>query len=473
MSIKYFTRRSINRICDNIQPSPSLDPFAAKVATKVRKEQIKDQLVNIKMIQTDEAVEKMQSYINKRDGCAFIKDSVAVGLRDAEAMTSTIAQLSQSAFKAVDQGGSLGGVVNTMISVLTTVQDRADQNVTVHFDASYAPEENFDLREIVDMRAHFVGTYVSDLIKPNGMEIGVMAEFEGDGVSPDIREKRVRALTDYHAPVIQPGRWNKINARLNEKSPSSNSVFTLRLHLNNQLMYSHGITIQNIILMIINHSDEIANQISIVPSTYAEGIIDIMPGQARMGPNWEKDLAESLFLEVVKKSLTEILISGLYSVNSMQIMREDIQEQIQSYKPANSYYVGELGREKWLADNNLKYTWDQVEYNTWLTDNSRENDIKLGEINGFTCILSFEDEKLPKPTENELTELFIKYYCGTLENLWMLTLDVVKMRIKCIDTRLVIKLLEYCGIEIVKIVKHSILEVDAYIYVRSIPNSPT
>jgi hypothetical protein len=500
-----LTRRIINTVCDALIQTPGIDVYACKVSTNNRRELIRDQLIGSKMVQKRSDIQRLIEYILSREACSFIKDDVNIGLRVAEAMSTNLARLSMDAFKDVGRNTAetaLEDVVAQIKSVVNCVQDRNDQKVTVHFDPSYAPEGNFTLREVIDMRALFVRTYFHDLIKPGGDIVGVMDNFDGDGVSDEINNKRNEARRQLHAPRIEPGIWNLMNARINaassrkSKKVSSNSIYTLRLHLDKQLMYARGVSMQHLVKILTEHAGDKANDISIVASSFDDAIIDVMHGNIELGANTEKGLAENMFLGVVAESLKVLMVAGIDKIKAMHPVRVDIQSMITKYELANEYRVAELGREAWINNNNLELTWDQVEYSMWLTKRTIKSDILLGEVGELSCV-SIADKYineniiinrgLRRPTEAQLTKLFIEQFSYLIveedseqyeeqvpmKQLWVLTLDVIAMKIKAVDLKLIERILDYCGLNVVNTVKHQSLSLIGYIYVSSVANPKT
>lgn len=188
------SRGTIQQIVSRITDIVALTPYASKIATAHFKDRIVSQLERSLIRERAEVIDAVSNIINKREALAFIVEMMRVGSMAAEACSAKLAQLSQSAFKSTSQEVNLTEVVNKICAILCTIQDRSDQKVITHFDWSYAPEGNYSLRDIIDMRAIFVTTYISDFIE--NITIGVMEPYDDDQVRKKVRAARARLVDE-------------------------------------------------------------------------------------------------------------------------------------------------------------------------------------------------------------------------------------------------------------------------------------
>jgi hypothetical protein len=473
-----LTRVAINTICDSIQPVPSLDPVASHYSSINVVERFRDQLTKVEMIQKPETIASLVNYINKRQGLAFIKDDTNVGLPASEEGSASIAQASQSLFKATGHDVSLTTVVNQMSSVLSTVTDRSDQKVTVHFDPFYAPNrKNYSLKEIVDMRALFPYTTLQDIIIPDGVKTGIIGNFEGDGLNADMKRIKEEYINEFFAPVMEPKPWNKVYTIRNGKI----GIICMRIRLDSQLMYSRNITMSQVINGLSGKTEGMS--VSICASSMQEGIVDVLSKYtSKLTTN---DIPHILAgMDRMKRNFGAIGLSGLPKVQSMSLSRVDILKLFVSYGKAEQYHVSNLGMKLWLAKSDLKdLTWKNIENKVYLVSEDEKNEegfYELGYI-GDDLVCVYSTNNLPdyeKPTEDELTDLYVQYYCinrnpleeADFNELWVINLDALSMKINCVDMQLVDDLLDFCGIDVIGHEKSRTSELIEYIYVKSKTN---
>lgn len=469
-------RSEINRICDAVLPIPSLDKTASEVHTSVVRERIRDQLIGISLIPTEEAIGMLISYIVNRQTLAFVKDDTNVGLPASEAASAGIAQASMSAFKATSYDMSLATIVNQMNSVFSTVIDRSDQKVITHFDPAYAKNKrNYTLREVADMRSIFVRTTLEDLVLPDKTIIGVFEDYDGDGSTPAAREavRRIKRnfQQDSACSYIEPGRWNRVRAM----KPDGIGIICMRLHIDAQLAYSRGISMNMIISKISDLMIDL--NCSIVASGMQEGIIDILSRE--IGGNSLRILSE---LERVRTLFSTVQLSGLDTVNSMTLERIDLIDLITSYNRASEYHVAQLGMTRWLIANQRDgiLSWRDLEEDSYLVTEEELQSLDpsllllLGSIGEEVCIF-FPGYGGRRASSDELTQLYIAYYCQdiraeSIDNLWVLRLDVISMKVNCIDLELILSILDYCGIATLSIELSRTSQLVEYLYIESEEN---
>ena len=472
-TVEALTRRNINLICDAVLPIPSPDNTASHVYTKVMRERIRNQLVDIELMNHPDAIQMLIAYMVKRQRQAFVKDGTNVGLPASEGASASIAQVSMSAFKATSHDVSLATIVDKLSSSLSTVVDRNDQKVIVHFDPEWAPDgRNYSLREVADMRAIFVRTTLLNLINSDKTVIGVLEDFKGDGLTPSMIETKNNFREDSFCAYLEPGRWNRIRAL----KKGGTGIVCMRLYIESQLAYSRGVTMPAIIDSITNIAGEL--DCSVTGSSLQDGVVDILARD--MGPNL---LSTVSMLEKMKSSFASIKMSGMSDVSSLALERVDLIEEgkiFTSSKRAVHYRIAELGMAHWIQNTykgDADLSWRDLEEESYLVppDDVQflEHDVPIiGHFDDGTACIYYPDFGGEHAQSEELTGLYINYYLGligaeTLDTLWVLSLDVINIKVKCVSLELIEQLLNYSGLTVLQRERSRTSELIEYLYVSS------
>lgn len=470
--VKPLTRRTINKICDAVLPVPSLDRLASEVATNVVRERIRNQLVKIELDQRDESVEMLTGYMLNRQRQAFVKDDTNLGLPTSEATSSGVGQTAMSSFKATSSDISLTTIVGQMSSSLSTVIDRSDQKVFVHFNPQYATGGiNYSLREVADMRGLFVRTTLGDVLFKDRTTIGVIAPFEGDGLDDAMNKIKKKFQAEAQYPALEPGKKNRARAL----KADGTGIVCMRLYIDSQLAYSRGISMHAIVRSVTEVVSDI--NCSVMGSSLQDGIVDIL----------SRDVSDNLLhtvasLERIKSIFPATDLAGISSVDSMALERVNIPGLIVQYSRASPYFVAQLGMGLFIVDNRLQgTTWLDLENECYLVSKSELRTLQQGTYTSLGWIGTTECIYMPdyggqRASSDDLTELYIAYYCNVvnvpnLNDVWVLRLNIIVMKAKCVEIDLIRDILDYCGIEVLREeVSRTSPDIVEYIYVYSAVN---
>ena len=433
---KALDRRVINRICDPITVSlpNGIGHKARKVAQNNIIEFLRDQMVSLSLrfYATPGNIQLLAETVTKKMEAAKIKEACTVGLRDAEALTAEIAQLSMSAFKSTNQAETTLMAAIKLMETLTRVgKTRPDQKVFIHYSPDYAPEGNFSIVEVADMRSIFLSTSIYDLLmkytpnyehyeeRRNGYVIGTMVdilevpidteELEGKLTSKNkasrkeakealaearihnlrrqnVIEGREELISEWNFPAIPSMKWNSIGAVLDKEKISHNSRLMIRLYLNPQLMYSRKISMQAVVKKLKKSTGKV--KCCIMTSSFSDGIIDIFPGYISNEEVLSKDEAEKVFLgTTLIEALAKDTVGGIGGVLSMHVIRKDLTEYVSvktreilgTSKVINAlspYRVSEIGRREFMRrrkillpsdEDTSDLEWDYVDKHAVLT----------------------------------------------------------------------------------------------------------
>jgi hypothetical protein len=446
----YLSRRQINLICDSIAEKKNMDGFSSYFTNRNIKEQIKSQLIEINVNLSDNSIEMLKGFISKRIFLSNIHDDELIGNRSAEANSASISDLSMDAFKATEKNITLPSIVAQMSSIMATTKNRNDQRVIVHFDRDYATEmNNFNLREVSDMRYLFASTKIKDLVREQ--TIGVLTDFDQDRVSKNNRAIKKELIDKYSAPIIEHGIWNIIDAISNSKTLAKKSILCIRLEFNITEMYKRSIGLPEIAEFIGKSINSQLKTCEIIPSSFKEGIIDILPGSIS---GYDE---QAIYIHKTIIQSLDAVISGIPQVKEANVEKINLFSLLLSSNYAQEYYVAELGRKKIAPE----ISWDKIEYESIIVkkdDKSFDDDsIILGEVYRDETIMKiiypasyYNTSNIDKPTEREMTEVYINKYTSNkgMKNLWVLTLDYIKMRLNCVDIDLIKNLINFSGLDI-------------------------
>lgn len=483
IEVAKLSRSQIDLICDAVLPVVSVDAYTSAVQTSILRERIRDQLVEVELYQSEEAFEMLTAYMVNRMRMASIIDEKNIGLIVAEALSAGVAQASMNAFKATTQDVPLTVTVNQLSSCLSTVNDRSDQKVTMHCDPAWALNgHNWTLREYADLRSVFVHITLEDVAPPGKVIIGVLKDYEGDGLTDAMRRAKTSFREDSLCPWLEPGRWNKVRAL----KPDGYGVVCMRLYLDSQLAYSHGISMNKILQELINLSGEL--NCSVTGSSLQTGIVDILSRDTGRGSNLLSILS---IMERIRLSFGNVDLSGLRSVKSMALERVDLPGLITSSKPANEYRVSQLGIQRLLdANSRLDLTWRDLEDESYVITTAELNSLPetaliIGSLDDDTHVI-YSPQYSTSPGQHggirahpdDLTSLYVRYYLqslptqvASLADLWVLRLDVVMLKRNCIDLSMIAYMLDFCGVFAVAWERAHTSDLIEYIYVDS-PTDP-
>lgn len=484
VAVTRLTRSQINRICDAVPPVKSVDAYASAVQTSILRERMRDQLIEVELNQSEEAMEMLTAYMVNRTRMATIIDEKNIGLIVAEALSAGVAQASMNAFKATTQDVPLTVTVNQLSSCLSTVNDRSDQKVTMHCDSAWAQNRrNWTLREYADLRAVFVHTTLEDVSPPDKVLIGVLKDYEGDGLTDAMRRAKASFREDSLCPWLEPGRWNRVRAL----KPDGYGVVCMRLYLDSQLAYSRGISMNMILQALVRLTGEL--NCSVTGSGLQDGIVDILSRDT--GRN---NLLYILsVMERIRLSFRSVDLSGIPSVNSMALERVDLPGLISSSKPASEYRVAQLGMQR-LLDANARgqlaapggysrpdLTWRDLEDESYIVttaelDSLAETPLVIGSLDDDAHVIYSPSYSGEHVHPDDLTTLYIWYYLqstqvASLANLWVLRLDVITLKRNSIDLAMIAHMLDFCGVFAVAWEQSHTSDLIEYVYVDS-PSDP-
>lgn len=557
----------------------ALDTISRFMATNVYRERLRKQLIGKKMRDDEESILLLIAFINKRQVLAQIKDYTFIGLQSSEAISKEIAQASQDAFKATTVRVVISTIVNSLKAITSTVKDRKDQKVTVHFDQEYSSFGNFTISEVVAMRSIFVETTISQILKSEP-QIGILSEFEGDGVQNDIQELRHNAMSRYVVPIIPHGIWNRLVTGTSSGYNFQRAILIMRFHFDTDTMYARNLSMLNIIdiFKTIINGPASTYRMALAASSMRDGIIDVCINVANdpLMSTFQTELLtlDSIIKDLVKTSHT----GGISKVLDMNVVQTDMIKLFTVNRPA-SYTLAELGKREWLAFNDLNEVsesliklvptdsidtegyvyiaavdtnWhcmlvpdntDEIEYNEpnddeltnafitfymeilalnlgqvvrpightdaqmgkmkWIDDNSiltpdisshviivPESELdtlssyaiigRISEDNDQLCVFLYDNTSLleyPSPTKKELRNAYEDYYFEygykevSVENVWVIELNIISMKLSCVDYKTQIKrIFEYCGITPASEELHELVDLPCYIYVVSEEN---
>lgn len=457
-----ISRSVVNRICSSILPIPALDPFSSEAATRTFRERLRKQLTGKKLVETEENILELIEFVNRRQIIASVKDYTYIGQQSAGSMYGSIAQSSQDAFKAVgDKKKVISSVVGSMTAAVSTVKDRHDQKVIVHFDQNYSKFANFSLEEAVAMRSIFVSSVVGDLIKKEE-EIGVMKEFEGDGVSKQLRKLRNLSKERYAIQDFEPESRNKTAAKIKSGDNFKKSILTMRFFFDHAELYSRSLTMMDVIDAFKNVSGKY--DMSICASSISKGIVDICVQSEDPEENSRVD-EENVALDRIKDDVLKSHIGGIQGVNHLAVNVENLTNMYSVSRP-HKYTLADLGKKRWMEENDIEDQSMEI-YIRKLDDGVEEGDYIIGNL----YYVPF-DNQFDIPSDDEITEGLANYYINELgfkdiENVWVIELRVFKMKALCIDYESQIeRLFNYCGLDI-HMEYHELMDLPYYVYTYS------
>jgi hypothetical protein len=459
--------------------------YASAVATHMVKEGIRKQLAGKMVKQTPNILNKLRDYIVRNELRAKIKDDVYVGLRAPEALVVFISQLTLDAFKAVGDDKEAANIIDVLQDIFQTALNHKRPYITVHFNLEYATKTgySFTYREAYDTRARFMYTSVADYLVNDGYAVGVLAEYEGDEVPKPIRRLRRQLIEEYHMQVFQPGRWLYLYNALQPDNGVSGCVYMARLVFNKQIMYRQGVVMDDLVAVLRQSLRDIKANPIILASGFSDATIDIFPAGIISNPR-KPELYNGKSLEVskeavllgssVRNNLTEIRVSGIpypvptknacprvtgVRVNVVQFSNlytlRKVVNVVTDANQLSSYYIEELGRELWAADQQLSHlSWRDLEYNCYL-------------VNDEVVYSEVELPDSPRATEEDLTVFFREYFLAgqQLADLWVAELKVPTMVVEGVDVSYLTRYFEYAGLIIHRQpFKHGFLDKIGYIY---------
>lgn len=473
-----ISRLEINLICDSIDPIPALDELSSSMATKVFKERLRKQLTGKMWKGGRQAMDAILAYVSKRSNLSRIPDYTFVGLQSSEALSKEIAQASQDAFKVVVKTMVISAMVDSMKNITETVRDRKDPKCIVHFDKSYSKMGNFTLQEAIAMRSVFVSTTMQQLYKGGGPVTGILEEFNGDGVSPDLRKLRQKCSERYSTRVLPHGVWNKLAVALPSGRQFSTCVLVLRFYLDSAAMYARNIGMHDAVRAFTETLKPFRAdyKFSFAASSLEDAIIDVCVG-APDGINTYSDEymnkfdAELLALDkIAKPNIGGYTTGGLQGVVDMTINRVDLTRFLDAQKP-HEHVLASHGRDMWAKDNDIRD--EDVDSHIVVVDPHQADGYKTIYADGSDAYIYSPEGGGDKPDSDGLDSAYIRYFLEgfndvNLDTLWLLTLDIVAMRRVCITWDDEIKpMLAYCGIHVLKVFNHELVDLPYYIYVYS------
>lgn len=396
MQISTLSRWNINKICDSVPKCTSLDMgISSSVATYMIQYNIRKQLTGKKMKATDAGIQKLADFIIMSELRAKVVDDTYVGLWAPEALVLFLSQLTLDAFKAIGEEKEAANVINILQGIWQTTINHSRPYTTVHFNLDYSsvPGYSFTYREAYDTRAHFVYTSLKEYLLKDGYIFGVMAEYSGDAVPPNIRELRNYVVDRYATTLISPGRWthfyNACTAKSSTKSISATStcVHMVRLKFDKQIMYKQGITMEILIGILKTCLSGKSITPTIIASGFTEAIIDIYPTGIITDPENLKDTEVGyselnkervLLYSSIRNNLEEIRVSGIpYKVpsknSSPRVLALKVKtvkysilytllkvstESVENLKTLSTTIIEELGRQIWLEELELPANTD-------------------------------------------------------------------------------------------------------------------
>lgn len=477
-ALKPISRVDIDTICNSVDLVPALDSHSSAMATKVFRERLRKQLTGKKWKGGEQALNAMIAYVTKRHNLACIPDYTFVGLQSSEALSKEIAQASQDAFKVVVKVMVISALVDSMKSITETVKDRKDPKCIVHFDKGYSKLGNFTLQEAIAMRSVFVSTTISQLFKSPPL-IGILEEFEGDGVVPELRQLRSKCMERYSTRLLPHGVWNKLAASIPSGEGFSTSVLIMRCVFDPAAMYARNVGMYSLTNAITDILSQFANdhKFCLAPSSLKDGIIDICVTGPRGREVYTDEFmtkfdAESLVLDkIVEPSISFHTTGGIRGIVDMVVNRVDLTRLLTTKQP-HRYFVAECGRKLWADANDLPLTNLDDYVAAVQAEEVFDTDILLYSDGVVSYV--YEDREIPEyPTSDELDNAYINYFMSlhdgvTLESLWLIELDLVAMRRMGVTWEDEMRpMLEHCGIRILEVFNHELVDLPYYIYVDS------
>jgi len=487
-----ITRRTIDIVCSRIPTPPSVDGVSGNFARENIVSGIRKQMVSFSgtFKQSPKRIDALCNFIVGREEASWVLDDDHWGLHGAEAMTVGLGTALQKLFSSVNTKNNKAlATVASLDSVLHMVMNRNDQTITTHFLPAYFPEGNPTRQEVIGIRPRFVSVTIDDLLfrradnNDTGYILGVMEPFEGDGVSPQLRELRRIQVEANYAPVIPARPWNRIGVRTAAGRYMTGSIQMIRLFFDTDRMYSLKITMSKLVNSINAAINNKNKTVYLLGSSGTDGIIDIYPG-ALANTIPEIEVAEQGFLGVTMMSnFPTTQISGVSGVTEMSAVAVELDAMIKTSR-AHEYYVADAGRKLLLEAIETNYgivlDWSDLETKSVLLssiDQVQPTDIQLGLIEDkFLVVRPPSVSAGSGVSEAQLTSFYIQQVAGGrgLEDLWVCQLDVVLISYHSIDASLIHRMLEYCGLDIVHEAYHeTLVDVIDKIYVRSVEDPKT
>jgi hypothetical protein len=474
-----LSRSAINTICDAVLPLPAFNEESSEMATKVFRERLRKQLIGKKLVNAEAGMSALIDYVTRRQSISTIKDYTRVGLQSSEAISRVLAQSSQDAFKVVgDKKKVIASIVDTMRAVTSTVKDRKDQKVTIHFDQSYSKYGNFTLDEVVAMRSVFIQTNLKKLMLKRP-KVGILEEFKGDKVSKSLRKLRQATVDVYKAEYIEPGTWNKLVIKTPKGINFSQSVLIMRFYFDHEMMYARNVSMLDIIKQFKGIIDAEDYNISLAASSMRDGIVDVC---VNVGSSDSLSLVdhENLTLDsYIKEHISAAVIGGIPKVNDMRVHQVDLLKMFDSPKKPHIYTLAELGKKYLIEALEIEDEKDISEFESkiFVSEERVKGSTFLIKVDG---IRYYYNPKLyggyKRPTDQQLANVFAQYYCklvfgdegGDVDNLWVFELKVFSLKAYCIDyDPYISRILKYCELEHVKVEDHELMNLPYYIYVHS------
>ena len=276
-------------ITDIVSALPRVLSPIQEVSEKARFEiieRLKDQLSEIKI--TPLGIPDLKEAINYRFERARVEPGEAVGLTVAEALSA----LTQAALNAFHQSGARFNIstgIEMLQDLLSARLERKHESCNIHFN-----DKDMNFEQVFAKKVDFVSITVGDLISDYIID------------NPENFE-------DYW--------WVSLYPSLTGKSlPKSSAI--IRLELNKNRMYSHEVTMEDIVNAIESYN--LPEMVKVVPGPFETGLIFVYPDEniaseplRHLKIPTSDNVSQTFLNEILLPQLPKMQIKGISGIKSI------------------------------------------------------------------------------------------------------------------------------------------------------------
>ena len=204
-------------------------------ASRIARDQIiaenRKQLRRIKLVPSERAIKMIIYKMIRRFEITRGEHGSPVGINIAVALASVATQMTLDAHKVAGTGKGAGSL-SSLTSLFYATQNRSDPSMVIHFSTPVSKSD------VVDMRALFVETFVSDFVVSS--MIGILDVVDAATESQEVTEER-RLMLEEGEHLFEVFWWHKAYTYFTRKPlPESSNI--LRLELDAVKMYASSVT---------------------------------------------------------------------------------------------------------------------------------------------------------------------------------------------------------------------------------------
>lgn len=308
---RYLTPQEVDRIVNSFPQVKAIDDKTAQVVRTNFMTEVRRQLMKIKLVPNEAALQKLIDTIAERYHLSTIARGKSIGIESADALGKGATQMELNLFHFAGQGSTVSAGLKSLTQLLYATSNRGSKEMCiVHF----RPKVN--ARDVYDMMIPVVEKFVADFISSKEIYIN-----PGPGCIPN---------TTY---VLEKKYWNHL-WEFTSNSPYPTSQHVLRITLNKIEMYKHRVTVKTL-ADIIKGSDPI---IDVMYSTLEDATIDIFPNEKLIRDGMDDSHANikspsKLFLNTTVEPLLKTTrvkgIKGIKSIKPIEVKTMNV------FKPAS------------------------------------------------------------------------------------------------------------------------------------------